>query len=82
MNNIYDNGAIMLGEVKNVVKEIKEEMKNNIDMLYVDMDEILEELKDYKDDDIVAIDYDNGMGYTIDVWSKNDKVSGFRNEVE
>ena len=82
MKEIYDNGAIMLGEVKNVVKEIKEEMKNNIDMLYVDMDEILEELKDYKDDDIVAINYDNGMGYTIDVWSKNDKVSGFRNEVE
>ena len=74
MNDIYDNGAIMLGEVKNVVKEIKEEMKNNIDMLYVDMDEILEELKDYKDDDIVAINYDNGMGYTIDVWSKSDKV--------
>ena len=36
--------------------------------------EILEELKDFKDNTIVAINYDNGMGYSIDYWEKEDIV--------
>lgn len=34
MNNIYDNGAIMLGNVKMVKEEIKRQMEQDIDMCY------------------------------------------------
>ena len=27
------------------------------------------------DDDIVAINYDHGMGYSIDWWTKDDKIN-------
>lgn len=72
MNKVYDNGYKLLGKVKNVKKYIE----NNIgtsdmeEQLY----EILEELKEYKDNDIVVIDYDIPMGYAIEKWEENDLV--------
>jgi hypothetical protein len=41
------------------------------DELYQD---ILEDLKDYKDDTIIALNYDNGMGYSFDYWDKKDII--------
>ena len=74
MNNIYDNGAIMLGNVKMVKEEIKRQMEQDIDMCFADMEEILKDLEELKDNMIVAINYDCGMGYSIDYWYENDKV--------
>ena len=76
MNSIYDNGAIMLGNVKMVKEEIKKQMKDNIDMCFADMEEILKDLEEYDENGIVAINYDNGfMGYSIDYWdAKNDFI--------
>ena len=68
MNNIYDNGSIMLGNVKMIREEIKKEIELDIDMCFVDMGEILKDIEDLDDNDIVAINYDNGMGYSIDYW--------------
>lgn len=69
MNNIYDNGAIMLGSVKKVREEIKKEIELDIDMSFADMEEILKDIEDLDDNDIVAINYDCGnMGYSIDYW--------------
>ena len=68
MYNIYDNGAIMLGNVKMVREEIKKEIELDIDMFCADMEEILKDIEDLDDNDIVAINYDNGMGYSIDYW--------------
>lgn len=68
MKNIYDNGAIMLGNVKMVRESIQYQLKNGIDMYCADMEEILQDIKDLDDNDIVAINYDNGMGYSIDYW--------------
>ena len=73
MNNIYDNGELMLGEVKKI-REYTEKLSNSnlIDEEFkVD---ILNDLKDYKDDEIVAINYDCGMGYSIDCWSPEDII--------
>ena len=36
--------------------------------------EILEDLKNFNDDTIIALNYDNGMGYSFDYWEESDKV--------
>ena len=74
MNNIYDNGAIMLGNVKMVKEEIKRQMEQDIDMCFADMEEILKDLEEFANETIVAINYDCGMGYSIDYWQEDDKV--------
>ena len=77
MKNIYDNGALMLGNVQDLIMEIEREIKEDIDMLGADMEDILKELKELRDIDyemVVCINYDNGMGYSIDYWSSEDIV--------
>lgn len=72
MQSIYDNGTIVLG----TVKKIKKYLINNKEVVE-DFDNIMEDLEDLHDDDIVAINYDLGMGYTMDYWTKLDKLRGF-----
>ena len=79
MNKIYDNGALMLGNVQDLIVEVERQKRENIDMLYVDMDEILKELKELRDIDynmIVCINYENDwyMGYTLYYWRENDSI--------
>ena len=77
MNKIYDNGALMLGNVQDLIMEIEREIKEDIDMFDIDMEELLKDLKELRDIDyemVVCIDYDNGMGYSIDYWSSKDIV--------
>ena len=57
MKNIYDNGALMLGNVQDVIMEIEKE------------------LRDIDYEMVVCINYDNGMGYSIDHWSSNDIIN-------
>lgn len=79
MNKIYDNGALMLGNVQMVIMEIERQKRASIDMLDADMDELLKDLKELRDIDyemVVCINYDNGMGYTIDYWTSIDIVKG------
>lgn len=81
MNKIYDNGALMLGNVKDLIMEIEREIKQDIDMFDIDMEELLKDLKklrdiDYDNDMVVCINYDNGMSYSIDYWCSNDIVKG------
>lgn len=79
MNKIYDNGALMLGNVKDLIMEIEREIKQDIDMFDIDMEELLKDLKELRDMDyemVVCINYDNGMSYSIDYWSSNDIVKG------
>lgn len=78
MKNIYDNGALMLGNVQMVINEIEKELKNGVDMFCADMEELLKELKELRDIDyemVVCINYDNGMGYSINYWSSNDIIN-------
>ena len=48
MNKIYDNGALMLGNVQDLIMEIEREIKEDIDMLGADMEDILKELKELR----------------------------------
>lgn len=78
MKNIYDNGALMLGNVQMVINEIEKELKNGVDMFYIDVEELIKDLKELRDIDyemVVCINYDNGMGYSIDYWSGNDIIN-------
>lgn len=73
MERIYDNGTCLLGQVKKI-KEYNDKLykENNIDeeeWIY-----LLKELVWYEDSDIVSINYDNGMGMTLEVWKEKDII--------
>ena len=70
MQNIYDNGEMCLGEVKKII-----EYFNTTGADIEEYEDLLKELKELNDDDIVAINYDHGMDYSIDWWTKDDKVN-------
>lgn len=70
MVNVYDNGEMCLGEVKKII-----EYFNTSGADIEEHEDLLEELKEMNDDDIVAINYDHGMGYSMDWWTKDDKVN-------
>ena len=73
MNKIYDNGALLIGNINMVINEVEREIKEDIDMVFTDKEELLKELLELKDiAEIVYIDYENPMGYTINYWCKND----------
>ena len=76
MKNIYDNGALMIGTINDVLAEVEKEMKENIDMVFTDQEELLQELKEIKEDgaEIVYINYERPMGYELNYWMKNDIV--------
>ena len=75
MNNIYDNCEKLLGTVKNIKLYAEQVLANNTGGVQKDFfEELLEELKDYNESDIISIDYDNGMGYSIDKWDEEDVI--------
>lgn len=71
MKNIYDNGALMLGNINDIIKYIE----NYGNLETSECEELLKDLYDLKNDAyIVMVNYDNPMGYSIDYWRKNDKI--------
>lgn len=77
MRDVYDNGAVMLGNINDVIAEIEREMRENIDMIFCDMEDLLKDMKELQEVDrdmIVAINYENPMGYDYTCWDANDKV--------
>ena len=70
MKNIYDNGEKVLGRIY----DLKEYICRNCED-YEEVKEIIEELENYDEDTIAAINYSNGMGYSIDYWSSNDIIN-------
>ena len=81
MNNIYDNGTVLLGTIKMIKEYIKNQLRNNMDVYHDDMKDILKDIEYLDDNAIVAINYDNGMGYTLEYWSERDIIKeGENNE--
>ena len=70
MQNIYDNGRLCLGEVG----KIRQQLINNAEKTW-EIEDIIEELKEFEDNTIVAINYDNGMGYSIEYWTTKDIIT-------
>ena len=75
MEKIYDNGELLLGEVKKIKEYTLKQYNNGIIDEEFKVD-VLNDLKDFKDNTIVAINYDNGMGYSIDYWDDSDVIGG------
>lgn len=69
MDYIYDNGAMLIGNVY----KVKDYICRNADDLY-EIKDIMQNLEDLDDNDIVYINYDFGMGYMIEYWKEEDKV--------
>lgn len=81
LNEIYDNGAVMLGNIYKVIDRIKLEISKDIDMVFTDQRELLDELEDlaksyYNDTNIiVCIEYDRPMGdYSLMYWTSKDVI--------
>ena len=70
MKNIYDNGKVCLGEVG----KIRQQLIDNAEETW-EIEDILAELKELEDNTIVAINYDNGMGYSIEYWTTKDIIT-------
>ena len=70
MQNIYDNGRLCLGEVG----KIRQQLIDNAEETW-EIEDILEELKELEDNTIVAINYDSGMGYSIEYWTTKDIIT-------
>ena len=70
MQNIYDNGRLCLGEVG----KIRQQLVDNAEETW-EIEDILEELKEFEDNTIVAINYDNSMGYSIEYWTTKDIIT-------
>lgn len=70
MKEIYDNGRVCLGEVG----KIRQQLIDNAEEIW-EIEDILEELKEFEDNTIVAINYDNGMGYSIEYWTTKDIIT-------
>lgn len=68
-NNVYDNGTMVLGNIYNV----KDYICRNCDD-FDEVKDIIKDLEDWEEDTMVAINYDCGMGYSIDYWEQNSKV--------
>ena len=77
-NTIYDNGGVMIGKIDSVIKIVQKQIEDDIDMCLIDAEELLKDLIELKEShapiDIVYVDYDNGMGYTINYWYNNDRI--------
>lgn len=69
MNKIYDNGEMVLGTIYNV----KDYLCKHCDDVS-EIKDIIDDLENEDEDTIVAINYDHGMGYSIDYWTKQDVV--------
>lgn len=76
MNKIYDNGALLVGNIDLVIKEIRKDIDEDLDMLAADREELLKDLEELKkiNVEIVCVNYENGMGCMIDYWTKEDEV--------
>ena len=72
MTEIYDNGVKLLGKVSVILLYIKENWKNL--EWQEEVDEVIKELEGYSESDIVAINYDNPMGYTIERLEEESKL--------
>lgn len=70
MQNIYDNGRLCLGEVGKIRQQLIDSAEETWEI-----EDILEELKEFEDNTIVAINYDNGMGYSIEYWTTKDIIT-------
>ena len=70
MLNVYDNGEVCLGRVKDLIKYFVENCEDKDELRA-----LLEGFEKLEEDGIVALNYDHGMGYSFGWWKQSDKVN-------
>lgn len=70
MNKIYDNGTMVLGRKDMLYKYLLDNSEETWEV-----EEMLKDISELKDNTIIAINYDLGMGYSIDYWEENDVIN-------
>lgn len=73
MDKIYDNGTVMLGNVKKI-KDYTERLFKDKRIDEEEYLDIKKELSYFEDNQIIAINYDCGMGLSIEDWSPEDVI--------
>lgn len=71
MKEIYDNGNRMLGQASEI-RKYNDKMFREDMIVEEQWLELAKELVFFNDTDILAIDYDNGMGILIEKWEERD----------
>lgn len=72
-DQVYDNGYYLLGKVRVLLEYIRENWKT---CEWQDqVEDVIKELEQLYSTDIVAINYDNPMGYTVTVWTYENIVN-------
>ena len=76
-NKVYDNGEMLLGLVPDIKKYLVENMELDDEEQDIEIKGMLEDLEELGDNNIVAINYDFGMGYLIYNWdTEKDLMTG------
>ena len=71
MDKIYDNGALMIGNIEEIIKYIE----NDETLETWEFEDLLNDLKELDNKaEIVMVNYENPMGYSIDFWSTEDVI--------
>ena len=68
MGYIYDNGYKLLGLKQDLISYLRDSLITSD--IEEEIYDIIKELQELEDDTVVVINYDNGMGYTIDYWEE------------
>ena len=77
MNKVYDNGGVLIGNIDLVIEIVKKTIEKDIDMVFIDRDELLKDLLELKNNtkaEIVYINYDCGINYSMNYWCKEDEI--------
>lgn len=68
---IFDNGALMLGNIKDIISYIE----NDESLETWEYEDLLKDLKAIENiATVVMVNYENPMGYSINYWTKNDII--------
>lgn len=76
-NCIYDNGCLLLGTKKDIVEFTENTiLKSDIEEEKEYFKDLIKDLNncDIQDNDIVMINYDSSMGYSLDWWSNEHRI--------
>lgn len=75
-DDIYDNGYKILGKAGVVLAYVEKNWVGTCENTF-EVNYVVDTLKGLNYSDIVVVDYDNPMGYTVEYWTYNHKKNTF-----
>ena len=75
-DDIYDNGYKIVGKAGVVLFYVEKNWVGSCEYTF-EVNYVVDTLKKLNYSDIVVVDYDNPMGYTVEYWTDNHKKNMF-----